>query len=333
MSRHSIGWVALTSSRKGPWNWTGIFSAIAGRSRALATREAWEGSSVAASAPGQLGQVVADGGAVETLGGIDLVAVADGVGQGLQHGREVGLRVLAGGIGDEFVGENDPAARRAGAVELLHDLVLGGNGGFAQDVAFGFLFRHGDARIVGDGFLGRGPPFLELVLANNLLQSDFQIDRRGGMVGIAEQGLDHQFDRLLRDQLVDLFRLRLLPHQQMLAGEDFHRRDAENRVHRMALLALEIDRQAIARLVIGLDLAKSPAPVDHIGLRLHRLELAFGCLERRVLGDECGDGGGIHDGLRRDVNRRFELTIPRLVKWCLFCATTVFASENAPAVI
>ena len=54
MSRHSIGWVALISSRKWLWNWTGIYSAIAGRSRRLATRDAWEGSNVAASTPATL---------------------------------------------------------------------------------------------------------------------------------------------------------------------------------------------------------------------------------------------------------------------------------------
>ena len=65
-----------------------------------------------------LGELVAHEGAVEALGGVELVAVAHGLGEAGQHGAEVGLGLFLDGGGEQILGERDAAAGGAGGVEL-----------------------------------------------------------------------------------------------------------------------------------------------------------------------------------------------------------------------
>ena len=46
----------------------------------------------------------------------------------------------------------------------------------------------------------------------------------------------------------------------------------------MTLLALEIDDELLGSIVVALDLAESPAPVHHVGVSLHGLQLGFGLI-------------------------------------------------------
>jgi hypothetical protein len=81
----------------------------------------------------------------------------------------------------------------------------------------------------------------------------------------------------------------------VLGRQDLHAADAENRVHRVALLALEIDDELLVGVVERLDLAETPAPVDDVSTGFHGLQLGFGRLEGGVLADDRGDGFGIHN--------------------------------------
>ena len=255
---------------------------MAGRSRTLATRRGLrrlEGSRIG---PGELRQVVAHGGPVEPFGGVELVAVAHGVREALKDDAQIGLRILAFGGGDQFLGEEDPAAGGAGAGELLEDLILGGNGNFAQDVALGFLLRHRDPGVVGDRLLGHRPPLLEFFLADDLRQGQFQVDDRGGVVGIALETFDDKLNGFFRDEMGDSFGFGLLAHQEVLFRQDLHRGRAEGGVHDMPLLAFEIDFQPLGCLVVALDLAEPPAAVHHVRSRFHGLKFGFGPLEGRI---------------------------------------------------
>ena len=49
-------------------------------------------------------------------------------------------------------------------------------------------------------------------------------------------------------------------------------------------------------------MAKTPAAVDHVGVRFHGLQLGFGRLKRRVFGDERGYFGGIHGCVSEGLN-------------------------------
>jgi len=191
-SRASTGWDSLTSSRKRRWKWTGIFSAMSGSARVLATS-----------------------GAVKPLGRIDLVAVFHRVGDAGKDDGKVGLGFVLAGGGEQLLGEMDAAAGRAGGVELLENLVLIGDRDFAQDVALGFFRRHGDAGILGRVFFGGGPPFLKFILPNDLGKGQLQIDGRGRLVGIGGERLDDELDRFVFDQLLDFGRLGLLAHEQI----------------------------------------------------------------------------------------------------------------------
>jgi hypothetical protein len=115
-----------------------------------------------------LGELVADEGAVEALGGIELVAVAHGLGDAGEDGGEAGLGLFLDGGGEEVLGEGDAAAGRAGVGELLHDLGLGGHGLVADDVGLGLLGRDADARVLDQLLFDVGEPTLELLVADDL---------------------------------------------------------------------------------------------------------------------------------------------------------------------
>ena len=225
---------------------------------------------------------------------MQLVTVLDRRGELVEHRDQVGGRLL-GGDGDQFHGQLDAAARRAGVVELLDDLILRRDRFVAQHVAFGLLGRNRNPRVLGHQLLGDGPPFLELFLAEGLLEDDLKIDGGGGLVGKGRKRFDHQLDRFLLDQLGDLFRLGFLPHEQMLGRQDVEGPDAERGIHPVLGLPLEVNEQLLIRIIIFLDLAKPPAPVDAVSARLHGLKFGFGRLERRVFGDERLNGFGIHN--------------------------------------
>ena len=239
-------------------------------------------------------EVVADGGAVEALGGVELVTLLDGVGEALQQDRHLRLHVLLGGSYDEFLGECDAAAGRTGGIELLDDLVLNGDRGLAQDVALGLLLGDGDARVLGHGLLRLAPPLLEFVLADDLGQGDLKINGGGGVVRVALQGLDHELRGVLGDQFGYLLGFRLLTDEKVLVGKHVHGGHAEGRVHRVPGLSGEVDHQLLSALVVALDLSETPAAMHHVGAWLHGLQFGFGRLEGRVLGDERGDDFGIH---------------------------------------
>ena len=188
-----------------------------------------------------LGQLVANRGAEEPLRGVELVAVLDRGGELVEHREQVGGGLL-GGDGDQFHGQLDAAARRAGVVELLDDLILRRHGFVAEHIAFSLLGGNRDPRILGDQFLGRRPPFLEPLFAQRLLQDDLQIDRGGCLVGKGGEGLDDQLDRLLIDQLFDLFRLDLLAHEEVSRRQHIERAEAKRWIHPVFRLALEIDQ-------------------------------------------------------------------------------------------
>ena len=242
------------------------------------------------------GQFVAHGGTIEPLGRMELVAVLDGLGEGVEHGRQVGLGFLPGGGAEQLLGQQDASPRRAGVVEVIEDLVLDRDRLVAQHVAFGFLGRHGDARVLGDMLLGGGPPLFELLLADHLLERDLEVDGGRGLVGVGGQCLDDKLDGLLVDQLGDLLGFGLLAHQGMPGRQDVECADAKGRIHPVLLLALEIDDQLLVRLVVIPDLPESPAPVDAVSTGLHGLEFGFGRLERRIFSDERLNSFGIHNG-------------------------------------
>jgi hypothetical protein len=225
--------------------------------------------------PGDLRNPVADVGAVEALRRIEQVAVLHGIGDPLQDVRQVGVRLPVGRGRSVVLRERDPAACRARGIELVEDLVLGRHGRLPQHIALRLLLRHGDAGILGDGLAGFGPPLLELLLADHLGERDLEVDGGRRLVGIGFEGLDDELGRVVGDQLGDLLWLRLLAHQNMVLWKDFHRPDAEGRVHRVRLLALEVDHEAHRRVVEALDLAEAPAPVDHIRARFHGLKLGL----------------------------------------------------------
>ena len=262
----------------------------------------------------QLGEVVAHRGPVKAFGGVELVGLADGLGEAVEDGPEVTGAGLAVDGSHQFLGESNAAAGGAGARELLADAVFGGDGRLAHNVAFGLLNRDGEARVLGDLLAGSGPPLLELLLAENLSEDDFQLDGGGGLVRVGLEGLDHQLGRLVGDQLVDAGGLGLAADQQVAGVEHLHRGDAEGRIHRVAGLALKVDREPLGGLVVGADLTEAPAPVDNISARHHRLEFRFGRLEGRHFGEERGNGFGIHGCVTDDLNGRVERTFIRLVK-------------------
>ena len=82
----------------------------------------------------------------------------------------------------------------------------------------------------------------------------------------------------------------------MFGRKDVERLHTERRIHPVPFLPFEIDDQFLVRLVVVADLAEPPAPVDAIGAGFHGLQLGFGGLEGRVLGDERLNGFGIHSG-------------------------------------
>jgi hypothetical protein len=78
ISRHSSGCVSLTRSRKRDWKWTGSSRRWRrGRGPPMRGLAGLEGGVVVAE---DLGELVADEGAVEALGGVELVAVLHGLG-------------------------------------------------------------------------------------------------------------------------------------------------------------------------------------------------------------------------------------------------------------
>ena len=127
--------------------------------------------------------------------------------------------------------------------------------------------------------LGGGPPLLELLLADHLLERELEVDGGRGLVGKGGQRLDDELDGLLVNQLGDLLGLGLLPHQKVLGRQDFERADAKGRIHPVLPLAFEIDDQLLFRLIVIPDLPESPAPMDAVRAGLHGLEFGFGRLQ------------------------------------------------------
>jgi hypothetical protein len=107
---------------------------------------------------------------------------------------------------------------------------------------------------------------------------------------------------IIGDELGDDGRLGLLADEEMVGGENVEGGGAERGVHGLALLGREVYDQTVGGLVVALNLTEAPAPMDAVGTRLHGLEFGFGGLERRVFGDERGDGFGSHGvgNYRRD---------------------------------
>ncbi len=115
MSRHSIGWVSLMQLEE--------LALELDRDLLRDRRQVaqvgdegglgrLEGRRVHA---GDLGDAVADGGAVEALGGVELVAVLHGVGDALEDLGQVRLGVLVRRGGGKVLGQGDAPAGRAGA--------------------------------------------------------------------------------------------------------------------------------------------------------------------------------------------------------------------------
>ena len=93
----------------------------------------------------------------------------------------------------------------------------------------------------------------------------------GGVIGISLKTLDDELSGIVLDQVGDLGGLSLLADQQVVGREDVHRADAECRVHRVRLFALEIDEQLQRAFVERLDLTETPAPVYDVAARFHGL--------------------------------------------------------------
>ena len=110
------------------------------------------------------------------------------------------------------------------------------------------------------------------------------------MIRVGLKGLGDELGRIFGDELGDLLGLGFLADEEVLGGQDLHGVQAERRVHRMRLLALEIDQETLGGVVVGLDLAKPPAPVNDVRTRFHELKFGFGRLEGGILGNECGEG-------------------------------------------
>src|SRR5690606_3215355 len=168
----------------------------------------------------KFGDVVAHGGAGEAFGDVELVAVLHGLGEAGEDGLELGGGVFLVGRGEEFLGEFDAAAGGAGAVEGFDDLVLHGDGGLADDVAFGLLGGDGDAGVLGDGLLGGGPPFFKFLFADDLGEDDLDLDGGGGLVGVGGEGFDEQLGGVFGDEFGDGLGLGLFADQQVILGED-----------------------------------------------------------------------------------------------------------------
>ena len=242
-----------------------------------------------------VGQLIAHERAVEALGRVELIAVAHGLGDAGEHLLERGLGLFLDRGGEEILRERDAAARRARGGEGLEDLVLGRHGFVAHDVAIRLLQRNADAGILDQLLLHDGPPFLELRFADDLVEHVLHFDGARGFVRVGGKGVDHELHRIVLEERLDLGGLGLAAGEDVLGGQDIHAADAELRVHVVALLVLEIDDQLMVGLVVGLDLAETPAAVHDVIAGLHRLEFGFGRLQGGVFGNERGDGFGIHN--------------------------------------
>ena len=105
----------------------------------------------------ELSDVVTDGGTVETFRTVELIAITDRLGDAIEDDAEFVFHIfLAGGI-DELNRQRDVTSGGTGALELLEDFVLSGDGVFAENVALGFLLRDRDPGILGDGLASAGP--------------------------------------------------------------------------------------------------------------------------------------------------------------------------------
>ncbi len=221
------------------------------------------------------GEVVADGGTDETLSGVDLVGIFDGFSEAGEDILKVGLDFFGLDGADELLGEGDAAAGGAGVLKLFENLVLGGDGGLAEYVALGLLGGDGDARVFGDGLLGGGPPFFEFLFTDDLGEGDLEVDGGGGVVVVTAEGFNDELGGVVGDQVVDLGGVGLFTNQKMFGREDFHGADAEGRVHGVVFLRLEIDDELQSGIVVGFDLAETPAAVDDIATGSHGLQLGF----------------------------------------------------------
>ena len=163
--------------------------------------------------------------------GVELVAVFYGLGEAGENGDQILLGGGFVGAVDQFFGEKDAATGRPGAGKLLNQFVFGGNRSLADHVAIGLLGRNRDAGVLGDEFLGGGPPFLEFLFAEHLRENDLNLDGGSGVVGVALEGLDEKLGGILSDQLVDRLGVGLFTDEQMFGRQHIHGRDAERRIH------------------------------------------------------------------------------------------------------
>jgi hypothetical protein len=266
---------------------------------------------------GELGELVADGRTIEALGSVDLVAILHGVGDALEDGGKVGMDFLAACGVEQLFGEEDAAAGGAGAVELFDDLGLDGDRLVAEDVALGLFGGDSDARVLGDGLLGGGPPLLEFIFADDLGEGELEVDGGGRVVVVGGQGLGNQLGGLVGDQAGDGGGVGLLADEHMLGRQDVHRGDAEGGIHRMAGFPFEIDDEAPRIFIVAFDLAEAPALVHHKSTRLHGLQLSFSRLEGRIFGEERRDSVRVHDCVCGSLNRRVERRMTTFVKLCV----------------